>query len=265
MWGKGRDESRLRRFLLPALVFAAFSVIVVCAGYLLIRNAAEELLDNEVKLDTELWASFVKRNIKDLPDIARGKPASFDTLAYLAYAREAGLIHAFRVYDADSILRLSSEKHGHNASETQEVRIDGIFADSIRNQTLKTVIRKGSEPGEPEYLASTILPINDGRKIAGWVVADVDQTDRRAMFFTMAAKVSLLTTMRSMISPGIRLESNTPCASGIASISDNSGFQVTAAVTSADAKAPTMSASEVLTTVTSRSLAPMLASARASR
>ena len=69
----------------------------------------------------------------------------------------------------------------------------------------------------------------------------------------------------SMISPGIWLLSKTLLASGRVRISETIGFQVTMAVTSAVWKAPTMSGSAVLTTLTSRSLMSTLSSARASR
>ena len=83
--------------------------------------------------------------------------------------------------------------------------------------------------------------------------------------FGLSARVLVLTIARSMISPGILEESNTSCAALSCSISSTSGFQVATEVTSAECQAATMSASEVLTTVTSRSLMPFLASARASR
>ena len=55
----------------------------------------------------------------------------------------------------------------------------------------------------------------------------------------VAVSVAVLTTMRSRISPGILLESNTSWASGIARMVLNCGFQVTTAVLAAVAKAPT--------------------------
>ena len=50
--------------------------------------------------------------------------------------------------------------------------------------------------------------------------------------FGLAARVSVLTIMMSMISPGVWLESNTGLAFDMAEISLSSGFQVTTAVTS---------------------------------
>jgi hypothetical protein len=81
----------------------------------------------------------------------------------------------------------------------------------------------------------------------------------------LAWRVSVLTTIRSMISPGIRLESNTLVVPGMARISETSGFQVTTAVGPPAAKAETRSASEVLTTVTSRSRQTDAGEPRASR
>jgi hypothetical protein len=83
--------------------------------------------------------------------------------------------------------------------------------------------------------------------------------------FGLAFSTSLLTIMRSRISPGVLLESNTSVVFGTAVISDNSGFQVTTEVTVGAANAPTMSASDVFTTLMSRSARPTVSSARASR
>ena len=79
-----------------------------------------------------------------------------------------------------------------------------------------------------------------------------------------SSSASVLTTSMSMISPGIIDESNTGLTSGSACTSASSGFQVTTAVASSLAKAATMSASEVLTTVRSRSDISTVESARAS-
>ena len=83
--------------------------------------------------------------------------------------------------------------------------------------------------------------------------------------FGLSLRVSLLTTIRSMISPGIWLESNTLVTPGVASISAKSGFQVATAFTSLVAKAATMSASEVFTTFRSFSLRSAFSRPRASR
>ena len=80
-----------------------------------------------------------------------------------------------------------------------------------------------------------------------------------------SASDAVLATIRSIISPGIWLESNTLVASGSFSISATIGFQVTIAATSCVWKAPTMSGSAVLTTLTSASDSPTVSSARASR
>ena len=83
--------------------------------------------------------------------------------------------------------------------------------------------------------------------------------------FGLSLITAVLTTMRSMISPGIFELSNTLWASGDFKIVETIGFQVTTAVTSAVLKAAAMSASDVLTTFRSFSCALMLSSARASR
>ena len=74
-----------------------------------------------------------------------------------------------------------------------------------------------------------------------------------------SASVAVLTTIRSMISPGICDELNSSVAPGKFATSDSSGFQVTTFWTSSvPENTETMSASEVLTTVTSFSARPGL-------
>src|ERR1035438_3070414 len=65
--------------------------------------------------------------------------------------------------------------------------------------------------------------------------------------FGLAARVAVFTTIKSMISPGILLESKTNCAFGDVNTELSWGFHVTNAEVVGAANAPTMSASEVLT------------------
>jgi hypothetical protein len=82
----------------------------------------------------------------------------------------------------------------------------------------------------------------------------------------LSFSVSVLTIIRSMISPGIFEESKTSVAPLTDFTSASCGFQVTTEVTSAvEVKTDTMSASEVLTTVMSFSDSLAESSARASR
>lgn len=81
----------------------------------------------------------------------------------------------------------------------------------------------------------------------------------------LSFSTAVFATRRSMISPGILDESNTSWAPGVFRISETMGFQVVTAVTSGVLYAATMSASEVFTSVMSRSLSPALSSARARR
>ena len=76
---------------------------------------------------------------------------------------------------------------------------------------------------------------------------------------------SVETTRVSRISPGILEELKTSLAPAIFLISDSCGFQGTTALVSGAEKAATMSASEVLTTLTSVSFRPALSRPRARR
>ena len=77
--------------------------------------------------------------------------------------------------------------------------------------------------------------------------------------------MAVSTTSRSRISPGICAELKTSFAPGCAFITESCGFQATTALASGLPKAPTMSASEVFTVLTSVGFSPAFSSARASR
>ncbi|MNP43855.1 hypothetical protein D3C76_1376990 [compost metagenome] len=81
----------------------------------------------------------------------------------------------------------------------------------------------------------------------------------------LSFRVSLLTTIMSISSPGTCEELNTSVVFGVPLMTESCGFQATAACTFAVLKAETISASEVFTTVTSFSASPAFSSPRTSR
>ena len=83
--------------------------------------------------------------------------------------------------------------------------------------------------------------------------------------FGLALTSSVSTTSKSTISPGISAELKTRLAPGACFIVASCGFQATAAVTSSEVKAPAISASDVLTVLTSVILRLAPSSARANK
>src|SRR5215813_7732555 len=93
----------------------------------------------------------------------------------------------------------------------------------------------------------------------------IPDADQRLAEIGLSLSVSVLIPIKSCISPGILLESNTSVAFGSALTSMSWGFHVTTAIESGDLNAATISASDVLTVLISFSLRRMLVSPLASK
>ena len=186
----------------PLLAFLTLSIAVATLGFMFVRHATTELLEAEARTDAENWASYLARNIPDLPQIAEGQLPSSATIALLEQARHAGRIYSFRVYDRQGLLKLRSDDFSKTLSRNQPIAIiDRDLADAIRGENIATRVHEGTAIGEPAYYTSTILPISDGRRTAGWLVTNVNQTDRRAVFINMATTVWIVVTSLLALGP----------------------------------------------------------------
>ncbi|MGQ0484465.1 MAG: putative bifunctional diguanylate cyclase/phosphodiesterase [Hyphomicrobiales bacterium] len=188
--------------LLWIAAFAALCAVIGLSGWLYVQSATEQLLEEDAHLDARDWSGYLARNLRDLPAIARGETPSLHSISILEQAGQMGGLYLFRIYDPEGRLKLSSGDFYNRLSFNQPIeRIDRRLAAALRHGEAATFLYGGEVVGDPEYFASTILPVKDGPRIAGWLAIHVDQSERRALFLATAAKVSLAMGILLSIAP----------------------------------------------------------------
>ncbi len=185
-------RNKARRFLALAF-YLLLSGIFGISGFALVQGAATQLLVSEAQIDARKWGDQLTRNVPELQQLAKGVIPSGTTMRSLREARDIGRIHSFRIYGADGRLMLRSDGPPQNLGHDRKFESIGAeFSQAMRSGKPATFVHKGQTIGEPAYFTSTILPIKSASgRIAGWLVTDVDQLERQALFFNLASRLSL--------------------------------------------------------------------------
>ncbi len=188
--------------LLWIAAFAALCAVIGLSGWLYVQRATEQLLEEEARLDAQDWSDYLSRNLHDLPAITRGEAPSLHSISILQQAQQMGGVYLFRIYDAEGRLKLRSDDFYNRLGYNQPIeKIDRQLAAALRHGKAATFLYEGQVVGDPEYFASTILPVKDGQRVAGWLAIHGDQSARRALFLATAAKVSLAVGTLLSIAP----------------------------------------------------------------
>ena len=176
----------------PMAGFVLLCLLAGLLGFTFIHTSTRQLLEAEARLDAEQWSRDLLQNVDDLKRIAAGNAPAAATVSYLEHARRTGQVFSFRVYNAGGLLRLRSVSPGRRMPLDQPIEyIDREFAGAMRKSTSMTIIQRAGAIGEPEYYASAMVPIMDEFRIAGWLVADIDQSGRQALFQSVTTRASI--------------------------------------------------------------------------
>ena len=186
----------------PMAGFALLCLFVGLLGFTFIHASTRQLLEAEARLDAEQWSRDLLQDVDDLKRIAAGNPPAAATVNYLEHARRTGQVFSFRVYDAGGLLRLRSVSLGRKMPLDQPIEyIDREFAGAMRRGTSMTVIQRAGAIGQPEYYASAMVPIMDEFRTTGWLVADIDQSGRQALFQSVTTKASIIIGLLLIAAP----------------------------------------------------------------
>ncbi len=185
---KGLSRSRLIKRASPIAGFVALASLIGLAGYAFNEAATARLLEAEARIDAKGWSEGLSHSIPDLSDIIAGMPPSSSTYNSLELVRRAGQVSAFRVYDARGQLRLMSDGRTARQGTRQLIEVvDPAFAPALREEREDTRIRRGEDS---RIQATAIVPVVGDEGIIGWIVADIDQAKRQALFSSMASQAS---------------------------------------------------------------------------
>ena len=178
---------------MPMAGFVLLTLLVGLLGFSFVETSTRQLLEAEARIDAEQWTKDISRQIADLKNIAAGSAPSPATAAYLRDTRHLGRVVSFRIYNAQGILKLRSDDFGKAPAGSHTINtIDREVSPAMDNGAPLTIIQKSGARGGPEYFATTILPVMDEFRYVGWLVVDVDQSGRRALFVSMTTKISLV-------------------------------------------------------------------------
>ena len=182
----------LRGISRPGLGLALLCVFGGLLGLAFVQFSARQLLEAEARLDAEQWSRDLARDIPGLKSLAAGGTPSAATISYLQQTQGFSPVLSFRVYDAGGLLKLWPEGASQAQSQGQAIeKIDPEFASALRERVPKTIIKRAGAQGEAGIYASTILPITDNFRTVGWLVADIDQRGRNALFRSLTTRISL--------------------------------------------------------------------------
>jgi len=196
------DWKRLRERIWPFFGLLVLCVVVGLLGFSFVQSATRQLLEAEARIDAERWADYLSTNVKDLASIAAGRPPTFETRELLERNLAGGHLVSYRVYDAEGILKLQSNDASNNFLIGKPITmIDRGFASALKNGRQSTILRPAAHPGEPEFMASALIPIPLDDQTVGWLVVNIDQTERKELFAAITTKASIAVCLLLIAAP----------------------------------------------------------------
>ena len=188
----GMKLTGLRPKGVTALSFLALCMIVGMLGFYFVQGATRQWLEAEARIDAARWSNYLSVNVKELRSIAEGTPSGANSHESLDHALTGGYLVSFRIYDAFGYLKLQSKAEPvANAMGKHISRVDFGFTAALRANKGATLLREVRRKGKPGFLASALVPIRSDNHTVGWLVINLDQTERAELFSDITAKASI--------------------------------------------------------------------------
>jgi diguanylate cyclase (GGDEF)-like protein len=170
---------------LGAMVVGTFGAVKITTDHLLNWNATSAARN---------WARLLADSVSDLPQIAAGEKPSAASMTFFEWARKAGQVFRYEIYNPEGYSQLVSENGG------VLVDLSEFSADAVRSREGNAPVvdvREGDAAGRPSFYARAYVPVTvDGHAVA-IVAAYVDQTEQRGQFhdtfLTAAAALCAMT------------------------------------------------------------------------
>ena len=165
--------------------------VIGALGYLLMTMATRHLLEAEVRIDAARWSAYLTANIQDLPEIAQGSSPSPSTRVLIDRTLPGGYLVSFKIFDAKGFLKLQSpDGKAANFAGSQIATTDPGFATALVAGTSGTILSEAKGADQPSFISSALLPIKSGPRTVGWLLINLDQTERQELFARVTAQVS---------------------------------------------------------------------------
>jgi diguanylate cyclase (GGDEF)-like protein len=171
------------RWYLLVLITAALALV---AGVNFIQKSTiEHLLGRDATATGIALANYLLSNINDLDRIVAGEPPSARSRAVLDQARRMGHVFGAKIYDGEGRLRMISGGLTETAAEEEILaRHNKGAQDAIAADRPSVEAKGGVPPSRPRFYAEAYVPAYRNGKLIGVVEAYVDQTEKRAYFYS---------------------------------------------------------------------------------
>ena len=195
--------------LLPGAL--ALAVLLLAAGAAAVNElAARWLLRADAEATAHAWAANLSDQLgPELPALLAGRPPSPVAKDILDQARRIGAVSRYKLLDADGApVFVSGEDHdptGQGATVgARSVGNGAAMAGRGVGGLAYIRAERGSAADRPAFDAQARVPLWAGGKLAGIAEADVDQSDkqalfRRVFFATEAATMTLVLAAGSLV------------------------------------------------------------------
>jgi len=196
--------TRIRTRAITGLGLVGLCACIAAFGYLLMTMSTRNLLEAEARIDASRWSAYLKANLKDLPQITQGAALVSTSRMTIDPAMTGGHVMSFKVYDARGFLKLqSNEGTSANLIGRHITQVDPGFAGALAEGTGGTLLNETKLAGkdQPAFIASALMPIeSDGLRV-GWLLVNLDQTERQQLFTRVTAQVSVAICLLLLAAP----------------------------------------------------------------
>lgn len=182
-------ELRGIRTILKHLSWRALLLTVVVIGLIggavaIERITIARLLHDDAASTATTWTEFLAANTTDIAAIIDGKPASQQTMDFVAKVKTVARVFLYKIYDAHGSPRFISDDLTESESDEEDLALHNPeAAEAIEHGAPEVELKEGQPPSRPLFYSEAYVPLVDkSGKVTGVVEAYIDQTAKRAEF-----------------------------------------------------------------------------------
>ncbi|MGI9388145.1 MAG: putative bifunctional diguanylate cyclase/phosphodiesterase, partial [Methyloligellaceae bacterium] len=165
------------------ITIGALGSLLVAGTYVLLMQSVEHLVRKDAENAAQSWTRLLLTKVDDIDKIVVGEKASESTAEFIRGARPIGNVFRFKLFDREGNLRLASgepepSSESGSAHSIQDARAAEVFASG----RVRTIVKKGRQPGQPALYAETYLPLLINGRTPAIFGISVDQSGKHQLF-----------------------------------------------------------------------------------
>ncbi len=164
------------------LLFVVILGLLIGGCWATIDVVAENLLNRDASDSASDWAKFVATNVTDLAQIAAGEQPSARSLDFFQAARATGQVFRYVIYNPEGYSQLVAGKRGVSFVDISTFSVEA--KEAVASDAPVVDAKSGGVGDIPRYFAEAFVPVRVNGHPVAVVAAFVDETSRRANFYT---------------------------------------------------------------------------------